>query len=92
MQPAGSTGGNAVSLGDRVQPQDADVALAGWKKPIDQAHGGGLASAIRTKQTQRLTPLDGEAQVIQRRVGPIAVGEVFNLDDSSIVYPWIVAR
>ena|SRR5581483_5868196 len=59
---------DGIDLGD-VLSIDRDRAGGGVEEAIDQPQGGGFAGAAGAEQDERFAALDGEADVVQNRMG-----------------------
>ena len=53
----------------------------------DEAHGGGLAGAVRPEEPRHPAWLDREGQVVHRRLGPVELGQIANLDHAARLRP-----
>ena len=62
-----------VTIAPAVDERDAGLRPV---KAQDEAHGGGLASAVRPEEPRHPARLDREAQVIHRRLGPVELGQI----------------
>ena len=60
-------------------------ATGSWRHEARQnAHGGGLASAVRPQKTHDFAFTDFEIQILDRGLARIALGQIFNLNHFAI--------
>ena len=75
IQSTGPAEGETDALADLarltgdIQTQDPGRAGGGQKQRREHLDGGGLAGAVRTKQTEQLATLDAERDVFYRNSG-----------------------
>ena len=70
-------------VGDRLQPEDADVTGDGTPVALEGLHRGGLARAVGAEDDEHLAGLGAQVQIVDRRrcAGrAVAHGEAGDLD------------
>ena len=69
---------------------DDDLTLGGGQISGDHVHGGGLTGAVQAQQTAYLALLDGQIQVIHRRLVAISLDQIVDFDHCVFLLTWIV--
>jgi hypothetical protein len=67
-----------------VESCNPSSPVSRWEISSQNTHRRGLARAVRTEETEDLPPFDAEADVIDRRKRPVALGYVLHFDHDAI--------
>ncbi|MNY05377.1 hypothetical protein D3C86_1380970 [compost metagenome] len=73
-------GAQAAAVDGRVEPEHAARAAGGRKQAVEEAHGGGLARAVRAEDPEDRSLVDLEAQAVHGLEVPEREGEIFGFD------------
>jgi len=65
---------------DHIEVADSDGACRGRNEPGDHPHGGGLAGAVRSEETEHFAALDREGNAIHRQLLAECLAQILNFN------------